>query len=232
MFGNNPVRKQQLRDDGALYVSEVFVTIQGEGPHAGTPAIFIRLSGCNLQCSFCDTDFESVRELYELEELVGLVKSAHTTAHWVNLVVITGGEPFTQNIIPLVNALTKDLGFTVQIETAGTVSIPNFPWNDVDVVTSPKTGKLNRDILNNVHHYKYIISASSTMLDKHDRLPLLDTGRKIARPEPSTAHTIWIQPMDEQDAALNRQNMNLCIDIAIQRGYRISLQTHKILGVE
>lgn len=63
MFGNNPIRKQVLRDDGALYISGIFATIQGEGPLTGTPAIFIRLSGCNLQCGFCDTDFEDTSKL-------------------------------------------------------------------------------------------------------------------------------------------------------------------------
>jgi 7-carboxy-7-deazaguanine synthase len=64
VYGKNPVRKQELTEDGSLDVVDIFPTIQGEGPNAGRPAVFVRLWGCNLTCSFCDTDFEPTPVVY------------------------------------------------------------------------------------------------------------------------------------------------------------------------
>lgn len=228
MFGNNPVRKQELDPRGGLYVSEVFHTIQGEGPLAGTPAIFVRLSGCNLQCEFCDTDFETVRQFKTVDELTHIIAAIQNAAGGnTKLVVITGGEPFIQNIVPLINRL-YEWTFNIQIETAGTVTIDKFPWDKVTVVVSPKTGKVHEQFRLMSKDWKYILKPGNS--NATDGLPVATNGRNIARP-PQDA-TVWIQPMDEQDFALNERNQKACIQIALQHGYRISLQTHKILGVE
>jgi len=231
MFGNNPVRKQELRQDGALWVSEIFATIQGEGPLAGTPAIFIRLSGCNLRCDFCDTDFESVRHQFTVEEISRIVRT-HSNAKGgkIGLAVITGGEPFLQNIVPLIVEL-RSTGFEVQIETAGTVSIQGFPWYEVTVVVSPKTGKVHPQFHLMARDWKYVISASHQKHDPDTELPMLDSGKPIATPARPSA-MIWVQPMDEYDPHKNKRNVQHCIDVVMRNGYRISLQTHKILGVE
>ena len=148
MFGNNPIRKQDKGDGQQLWIQEIFYSIQGEGPFAGRPALFVRFAGCNLQCSFCDTEFESSAWYPTFSELRGAIhtkldaKSTYMENDELvtSLVVLTGGEPFRQNIVPLVKQLLQD-GFTVQVETAGTLSWSNFPFEDDEchVVVSPKT---------------------------------------------------------------------------------------------
>ena len=118
MLGTNPVRPQDLNDGKSLWVQEIFYTLQGEGPFCGRPSVFVRLGGCNLRCSWCDTDFESSEWVPALEEILAQIEKIRPSH--CKLIVITGGEPFRQNLAPLVNALLgRDL--EVQIETNGTL---------------------------------------------------------------------------------------------------------------
>jgi len=223
MFGDNPIRKQALDPTGALWVTDIFATIQGEGPLAGSPAIFIRLSGCNLQCVFCDTDFETSRELLTVNQVMQRAMLQHDAAGGkIPLVVITGGEPFIQNIVPLIERL-HEWGFQIQIETAGTVTIDHFPWGLATVVVSPKTGKVNGQFRLMANDWKYIVSYIN--YDRDDGLPV-----DVVRP-PKDA-TVWVQPMDQRNLYLNKANMQTCVHVAMKHGYRVSLQQHKILEVE
>lgn len=241
MFGENPIRKQ-VRDDGSvLSVQEVFPTIQGEGPLAGTPAVFVRLAGCNLACTFCDTDFESkidnmvTKDLLVAETLKSLGNST--------LVVLTGGEPLRQNVSPYIDLLLKSrLDLRLQIETAGTV-FPPSQWDywvggRVSIVCSPKTGKVHRVIEKFCTDWKYIISADDE--DTYgDGLPGLSTQvdegdgsrMKNALYRPTKKSTIWLQPMDEQDPEKNERNLKEVVSRCRKYGYRLSLQQHKILGL-
>ena len=234
MFGTNPIRKQELSEDGSLAVTEMFDTIQGEGPNAGRRAIFIRLMGCNLQCSFCDTDFESGK----LQSLADIEKQLDQLPRR-SLYVVTGGEPFRQNIIPLVNMLLAP-GVTVQIETAGTLWLDNFPPR-TEIVVSPKTGKINPNIAYAAIAWKYIIQAGHT--DPIDGLPTQSpqTGAalRIARPR-YTVHDktivvphdrVYLQPCDDHDPVKNQRNVREVIRLSEKFGYRISLQLHKILNL-
>lgn len=220
MFGKNPKRPPETGDGTTLQIQEIFPTLQGEGPYAGHPAIFIRLGGCNLACDFCDTEFESFSPV-ALEEVVCQVQ-AHATAGQ-SLVVITGGEPLRQNIAPLCAALI-DKDFTVQIETNGTL------WRDlpdaVEVVCSPKnpsgTGyaPLRPDVLARAQALKFIISSTLA-----GYMQVGDVGQ--------SAHAIpvYVQPMDEYDAGKNAANQAYAAKLAQRHGYRLSLQLHKIIGV-
>ena len=112
MYGNNLAEIPLLKQEGRqLDVVEIFPTIQGEGPNSGLPATFVRLAGCHLRCYFCDTDFTSKRTTMTLGGIVSLIKSN------TKLVVLTGGEPMRQNIVPLCSALAPN--HHVQIETSG-----------------------------------------------------------------------------------------------------------------
>ncbi|MCM1163445.1 MAG: 7-carboxy-7-deazaguanine synthase QueE [Muribaculaceae bacterium] len=109
-------------------VNEIFYSLQGEGYFTGTPVVFLRFSGCNLRCSFCDTDHEQGTEM-EIDTLVNRLLS-YPSRH----LVITGGEPSLQTDRLLVEVL-HDAGFYVQIETNGTHPLPdNIDW----VTCSPK----------------------------------------------------------------------------------------------
>ena len=109
-------------------VNEIFYSLQGEGFYTGTPAVFLRFSGCNRRCAFCDTDFAAYTEM-SAEEIVAKV-SEFPARH----IVVTGGEPLMQLDDRLVRAL-KTAGFYIQVETNGSLPAPT----GVDWVTcSPK----------------------------------------------------------------------------------------------
>lgn len=111
-----------------MKINEIFYSLQGEGVFTGTPAVFVRLSGCNRSCRFCDTDFARFTEM-ATEQIVAEVMK-HPARH----VVITGGEPALQISEAFVDAL-KSQGLYVQIETNGSLPVPaNIDW----VTCSPK----------------------------------------------------------------------------------------------
>ncbi len=111
-----------------MRVNEIFYSLQGEGVHTGCPAVFVRLSGCNRACEFCDTDFASFREMTE-REVVDAVRKFPA-----RIVIITGGEPALQLTASLVDALHA-AGRRVHVETNGSLPLPaNVDW----VTCSPK----------------------------------------------------------------------------------------------
>ena len=115
---------------GHLLVNEIFYSLQGEGFHTGTPATFIRLSGCNLKCDFCDTD-HSHGHAMSIPEIINQV-----TQYPASTVILTGGEPSLQPIERLIEELHKE-GKCVHIETNGTHNLPStIDW----ITCSPKPG--------------------------------------------------------------------------------------------
>lgn len=246
MFGTNPLRGKDYRPDGELWVQEIFPTIQGEGPYAGQSAIFVRLAGCNLRCYFCDTDFETGTEHLSPDSVMLSVMQKSPLVPMSNLIVLTGGEPLRQNVLPFAN-LATDEGFTVQVETAGTIWPPGLEKRckdrSVEIVCSPKTPGIHPEIERYCWDYKYIIAASMR-LDPDDGLPLSSTQQKgpgdiyrLYRPA-NDAATIWLQPMAEYHPTTNftdpeqcQKNIELCAALAMKHGYRVSLQQHRILNL-
>lgn len=233
MHGTNPIRKQELSDDGSLQVHEIFPTIQGEGPLAGTPAVFVRLTGCNLRCHFCDTEWnddgDRVMPLEDIFDRVLLVRNN------IRLVVFTGGEPMRQNIAPLIRMLL-DHELQVQIETAGTVWLPDLPVPDnrFSIVCSPKTPQVNDSIIGWCNDWKYIIRAGE--VSAGDGLPIVSTqtqGKKQKLYRPPAGSNIYVQPCDEGpgNETATRANVDEAIRSAMRFGYRLSLQQHKIIGL-
>ncbi len=102
-----------------MYVSEIFRSRQGEGSLTGTESVFVRFSGCNLRCWFCDTPYASWRPEGEVRSLPDVV--AAVEAHPVRHVVLTGGEPMVVKELPALCRRLHDLGRHITIETAGTV---------------------------------------------------------------------------------------------------------------
>ena len=221
-------------EDGFLDVHSVFPTIQGEGPFAGHPATFVRLYGCNLQCPFCDTEYTSTKRRVHPQQLA---KEIQTGAN-DQLIVITGGEPFRQNITPFVNELI-DNGHIVQIETNGTLwPGDDFPWDHpmVLVVCSPKTGKIHPETAKRVTSYKYVLDAGNYA---PDGLPVSALGHPlgnhahIARPPEGWSGPIYINPMDEQNPKANRRNIEAVAHVVRNHpGYIMGVQMHKLAGIE
>ncbi|MDX2050344.1 MAG: 7-carboxy-7-deazaguanine synthase QueE [Rickettsiaceae bacterium] len=202
-----------------LKVQSIFSTIQGEGPHAGLPSVFIRLGGCNLSCSFCDTEFESFENL-ALDAIMQKVEEV-SRGYKLNLAVITGGEPFRQTIGPLCELLIQK-GFDVQIESNGTL-YQRIPL-DAKVVCSPKISgkkyhKIHVDILPHLIAYKFLISAD---IENYDQVPDLDIDKGL----------VYVQPMDQYDFHKNKANVELAIEICQKKGYKLSCQIHKYIGIE
>lgn len=233
MFGKNQILKQDLRFSASLAVKEIFPTIQGEGPLAGVPAIFIRLAGCNLACHFCDTDFEG-GNILTVEAIVKECEQLRGRQQ-ISAAIITGGEPFRQDITLLIQYL-REAGFNeVQIETAGTLWIPWFMDLGAKIVVSPKTPRLHPAIYDNADAWKYIVKAGEVC--DVDGLPIRSTqvlGKesRIARPPLKTSlRDIYIQPMDEQDSTMNARNTQQAIEVCMKFGYRLCVQVHKVVGL-
>lgn len=228
MFGKNPVISQNLNSDGSLKIVELFYTIQGEGPYSGMPAVFVRLAGCNLRCTWCDTDFESGAVVHTTQALVDMVLTA--SAGRTKLCVITGGEPMLQNIVPLIYELNRH-NYRCQIETAGTIWVPGLEEVPVTFVCSPKTGKVNAMIYEKCKHYKYVVGHTDTIVDGRIVTATQPNGKSMALAQGKPSATIWIQPRDDHDDAENALNVAFARDMCLQYGYRLCLQLHKLVGV-
>lgn len=146
-------------------VNEIFYSIQGEGYYSGTPAIFLRFSGCNITCPFCDTAHHTYILMSE-EEIVEKIRQ-YPASH----VVITGGEPGLQITSTLIDKL-HEAGKFVQIETNGTLALPtNIDW----VTCSPKKG-------------------GEVKLTHIDELKVVYTGQDIAQYDNFAAQIYCLQP--------------------------------------
>ncbi len=208
----------------AYSVKEIYLTLQGEGWHTGRPAVFCRFAGCNLwsgreadradaQCRFCDTEFVGTDGpgggVFErAEDLVQAVaaKWPHNGAR--PFVVCTGGEPLLQLDGPLIEALHAE-GFEVAVETNGTLSVPDaIDW----VTVSPKAGTELAQVTGDELKLVY---------PQADAEPHAFEGLDFRH--------FMLQPMDGDKRAENTQ-MALAYCLAHPR-WRLSLQTHKIMGI-
>lgn len=218
--------------DGRIDVVKIWSTIQGEGPLAGSPAIFIRLAGCNFQCPACDTDYTSGRrKMFPAE----IVEEINKFLHRPSTVVITGGEPLRQDVLNLCHLILDMYGIhALQIETNGAYFQPDLPYDDPRflVVCSPKTVKVNPRLEPHIDAWKYVLSSRN--VDPGDGLPtdtLLGLA-KPARPTPGHGAEVYVQPLDEGDTQLNAANLAVCIESVQRHNYRLCLQLHKIIGLE
>lgn len=245
MFGQNPIRQQE-NDDTHLAVEEIFFTLQGEGPEAGRPALFIRLAGCNLACHFCDTQFETQAENPRpVPEILRDILSKHS-AQERRFVVLTGGEPLRQNFLTLLDGLLVNGTELVQIETAGTLWIQGLEdyiqKGKVMLVCSPKTPRVHRAVQAYCNHWKYIVRAGELGEDglprRGTQQATKDMTSHIFRPLAAFAATprealgtIWLSPCDDYDFDQNEANKAEAVASCMKHGYRLSLQMHKIVGV-
>jgi 7-carboxy-7-deazaguanine synthase (Cx14CxxC type) len=207
-------------------VKEIFYTLQGEGANAGRAAVFCRFAGCNLWtgreedrhravCTFCDTDFVGVGpdggRFATADDLAARVAQTWAgSADARRLVVCTGGEPLLQLDAPLVEAL-REGGFEVAIETNGTRPAP--PGID-HVCVSPKAGAPL--VLRAGHELKLVY-------------PQAEPEAQPERFEGLDFQEFFLQPMDGPELAENtRRAVAYCL---AHPRWRLSLQTHKMLGI-
>lgn len=235
-----------IKDDGwQLQVREIFASIQGEGPDAGRPAVFIRLTGCHLACAFCDTKWDDNADpILTVDQIVSQACVTWATARpeaGEPFFVVTGGEPTRQNIDRLIDNLfdIEAENAEVQIETSGTFfrDCMRFPF--VSTIVSPKTPYVDERVADLAKAYKYIIRASDTFDDvwglpmNSTQDPRAPVGVRLARPpERLWPEHVYVQPCDEGDAEKNAANMRKCYELAWRFGYRVSLQMHKVMGLD
>lgn len=229
-MNSQPTEKRERY--GLLEVHSVWPTIQGEGPYAGRPAVFVRLAGCNLQCPMCDTDYTSKRSLMTPGQLVSIIGS-NVLSSSPGLVVITGGEPFRQDLIELEGILARAY-YDVQIETNGTYNV--VPHFNTKVVCSPKTQSIGMNPCY-IHAFKYVVEHGK--VDPNDGLPTSILGKecRVFRPanlisRMNRKHEIYIQPMDAGDPVRNNLNLEQAVSICQKFDYRLCVQIHKIIGAK
>lgn len=205
-------------------VKELFKTLQGEGCQAGRAAVFCRFSGCNLWsgreedraravCTFCDTDFigtngEGGGKFESAEALAQAIGDVWGEGTKHRLVVFTGGEPLLQ-LDPALLAAVQALGFSTAVETNGTVEAPSgIDW----ICVSPKSGARLRQ-------------------RSGDELKLVYPQNGLAPEDVSefAFKHFWLQPMDGPQL---KQNTDLAVAYCLAHPpWRVSLQTHKLMGV-
>ena len=238
MLNNQPVEKTDFRDDQSLDVHSVFYTLQGEGPFAGQRSVFVRLAGCNLQCPGCDTEYTQGRQRMSVSAVVRLVREVIPPHHTRRkpIIVITGGEPFRQNLYPLVCHLSS-LGFKAQVETNGVIapeSLGLMVALGLSVVVSPKTNRISAVWGRYASAFKYVLQEGE--VNEDDLLPLRALGHKaspqVARPPDFYDGPIYVNPMDEKDEAANQANLELVARAALRHGYIAGVQMHKLMKLE
>lgn len=193
---------------GKMRINEIFYSMQGEGHFTGTPAIFIRFSGCNLQCPFCDTSHATYISMTE-EEIIETI-SQYKAKH----VILTGGEP-TLQINKELTDLLHEKNYFIQIETNGTLPIPCgccIDW----ITCSPKhEGKLR---LSHVDELKVLYHGDDKMqMSKYDNI---------------NAKVYSLQPLDTKKEDENKRILKETLHyILANPKWSLSLQTHKIIGI-
>lgn len=239
MYGKNITRKREHGDN--LQVTEIFNTVQGEGPFSGHRSVFIRLSGCNLHCWFCDTKWDDFHDPYlSVEEICDRVVEANKGVA-PDLVVITGGEPLRQDLGDLIERLWCRLEVdTIQIETAGTFWQNCLLRSYVHTVISPKTKKVHKKFYEfpvAKFSWKYVLidgqvdndGLPSDPFQRRDESPVYRGGRPARPPEGAT---VYIQPCDDDDSRGTAENILAVGRSALDHGHIATLQIHKIMGLE
>ena len=206
-------------------IKEIFYTLQGEGAHAGRPAVFCRFSGCNLWtgresdrasavCQFCDTDFvgtdgDGGGKFKTPQELAATIDALWPASYPASkYVVFTGGEPLLQLDKPLIDAMHA-VGFTTAIETNGTLPVPEgVDW----ICVSPKMGST------------LVVTKGSEI-----KVVIPQTGQDLAAYEQLDFDNFFVQAMD---GPLAEFNTKLAIETCKRNPkWKLSLQTHKLLQI-
>jgi len=193
-------------------IVEIFHSVQGEAFHAGIPHVFIRFGNCNLRCEWCDTDFLTYSEM-TLNEIMKQVLE-----YDCRRVIFTGGEPCLQDLEEIGSALKKE-GFHLSIETNGTIPVPEIiDW----VCVSPKD---------------QLYPATKIIQITGDELKVVYCGQELSMYDDlkkGFTH-LFLQPCYIESESVEWNGANFAQTEAIVKqnaDWRLSLQTHKWMGVD
>jgi len=208
-------------------VNNIFYSLQGEGRNTGRAAVFIRFAGCNLRCSFCDTEFESYREMSNEDILTEILKYENRDADCKPLIVLTGGEPTLQVDEAFVDFLHQH-GYEVAMESNGTRPAPgNLDWLTVSPKVNEKLEMRNEkwEMKNEKCHQPdeiKIVFGENT-----------DPAAIISHSSFLIPHLLYLQPCDTGDPDRNKAITQACVEyIKAHPQWRLSLQTHKLIDIE
>lgn len=195
-------------------INEIFLSVQGEGCRAGWPSVFVRFSGCNLKCWFCDTRHQEGREMTD-EEIIEEVRK-----YKASQIVLTGGEPSLFINDEFVRKLKEACNLPVAIETNGTREVPE----EIDWITvSPKIGIEGA-------------AGAEIKVRRADELKVVDVGRDLEsyfRLPCVTEETVMLlQPCYVEDEIQRKENTRRTVGRVLEDPrWRLSLQTHRYLGI-
>lgn len=192
-------------------VIEIFESIQGEGFYMGTPANFIRLAGCNLNCPWCDTNWKTAK--LGMRSAAQIVEQLNTR---LPLTVITGGEPLLHDLKPLIQLIQNTFDCVIAIETNGTQPTVQLETLDAQlwITCSPKPG----------------VGYRVSPMCAYDELKyVIDKNIKISDIRTDTAF-IWLQP----EGSTMQESWKKCMEFAMQKpgDFRVGVQLHKIMEVQ
>lgn len=202
--------------DIKLKVNEIFYSLQGEGAQTGKPVIFVRLSGCNLKCSFCDTEHEEGSEM-TLDTILTKIKEQSDVC---NYIIFTGGEPLLQLNEKIIQFFVNS-GYSIGLESNGTIPISPIMRDLIDYITiSPK--KINETLKVNFKDINI----------NEIRIPLMNTQRITDKQFKLLPYAVkyYISPIFEGSAKNIVKNVNWCLSYSLQNPiWNFSVQLHKLL---
>lgn len=191
-------------------VNEIFYSLQGEGYFVGTPAVFVRFSGCNLRCPFCDTQHAKHTEM-TISEIV-----AEIDRYPAETVILTGGEPSLVVDKEMVEAIKAEHRF-VAIETNGTHQLPdNIDW----ITLSPKFDVEGQE-------------DAKVVIPLCDELKVVYRGQDLSQYDGIATNLRFLQPIDTGNDAMNRSICAATVRACLENPkWRLSLQIHKLLNIK
>ncbi len=191
-----------------LDVNEIFYSLQGEGGRMGEASIFIRLTGCNLNCDFCDTSFDAGIKM-NLTEILN-----HIAGYKTRWIIWTGGEP-TLQLTDEILQFFKNYGYKQAIESNG--SLPLSSLLDYTVCSPKGTGLYAKHINPKVNEI---------------RIPMRENGPIPSEKELPEADFYFLSPIFEEEESQTRKNIQYCVDrIKSDPFWRLSLQMHKLINI-
>jgi 7-carboxy-7-deazaguanine synthase len=218
-----------------MQITEIYKSIQGESTHAGLPCVFVRLTGCNLRCSWCDSEYTFTGgHRMTMEEVIGDVEQLSPSG----LVEITGGEPMLQEreVVPLMQRLLDD-GYTVLLETSGERPLGRVPNGVVKIVDvkCPNSGEHdsfhmhNLEVLDSADEVKFVLSDRTDYEFARDFVARHHLDRKV--------NAVLFSPAFSKDSGGPRDSSHCLLDprelaewmLADNVPARLGLQIHKFI---